>query len=135
MFTNAQLRQIFDRTSGHCHFCGDPVIFEKHWAWDAPDPTGAWEVDHIKQRAKGGAKDASNCLPACCLCNSLRWNRKGENLRELIFLGLIAKEQVKSNSEIGERILELKAKRLAANKKRRRNLPHEPRHMPLGKEA
>jgi hypothetical protein len=33
--TEKQQRQIWDKTSGHCHFCGDPVDFEKRgWADD-----------------------------------------------------------------------------------------------------
>jgi len=38
----SQLRAIYDRTSGHCHFCGDPVAFEKR-GW-SDDPDGYWEV-------------------------------------------------------------------------------------------
>jgi len=53
--TEAALRRIFDKTTGHCHFCGDPIIFENRGWSDRPH--GHWEVDHVIQRHKGGAKE------------------------------------------------------------------------------
>jgi hypothetical protein len=44
MGTNT-LRAIFEKTNGHCHFCGDPITFE-HRGW-ARVPDGHWEVDHV----------------------------------------------------------------------------------------
>src|ERR1043166_1413629 len=121
MFSNSTLRAIFDNTTGHCHFCGDTVVFEKY-AWkDLYDLAGAWEVDHIIQRSKGGSNDPQNCLPACTRCNRLRWHRKGKDLRELILLGLVAKDEVKKNSEIGKMLKRLKSKRIQSNERRRRN--------------
>ena len=84
-----QLRSIWEKTKGHCHFCGDRVVFEKRGGKKVEDLTGYWEADHIIQRAKGGSKSAENCLPACTKCNKLRWHRAGENLRELLVLGAI----------------------------------------------
>ena len=42
-----QLKEIFAKTDGHCHFCGDPVHFNKR-GW-AENLTGYWEVDHVIQ--------------------------------------------------------------------------------------
>jgi hypothetical protein len=28
MFSNLQLREIFQRTSGHCHFCGENCVWK-----------------------------------------------------------------------------------------------------------
>lgn len=28
MMNEKNLREIYDKTSGHCHFCGDPIKFE-----------------------------------------------------------------------------------------------------------
>jgi hypothetical protein len=29
----SELRQVFEKTSGHCHFCGDPLEFDRRgWA-------------------------------------------------------------------------------------------------------
>jgi len=124
MFSHNSLQAIFLRTEGHCHFCGDPVILEKYGCSDINDVEGAWEADHVVQRAKGGKKEAENCLPACVRCNRLRWNRKGDNLREVLLLGLIAKDQMKKSSPIGKTLSGLMMKRLASNERRRRKPLH-----------
>jgi len=31
MFTKNKIKEIFSKTKGHCHFCGDPLILEKVW--------------------------------------------------------------------------------------------------------
>ena len=122
MFNSNQLKEIFERTNGHCHFCGDPLILEKYGLKNLKDLDGVWEADHIIQKAKKGQKSAENCLPACYRCNHLRWHRAGSDLRELIFLGLICKDEIKKVSDFGKHILNLKAKREEANRRRRREL-------------
>ena len=120
MITNDNLMSVFEKTKGHCHFCGDPLVFEKYGLKDINAIDGAWEADHIIQKHKGGDKEISNCLPSCVKCNRLRWHRKGDDLRDLIFLGLIAKDEIKKESETGRKMIELKLKRIGANLKRRR---------------
>ena len=115
-----QLRLIFQRTQGHCHFCGDPLDFEKR-GWREGDLTGYWEIDHIIQRAKDGAPSIDNCLPACTMCNRLRWHRRGQEVRELLQLGLIARDEVAKGSELGRALLEKQEQRLAKNVQRRKN--------------
>ena len=83
----SELQQIWEKTKGHCHFCGDPVDFDKR-GWRDGELAGYWEVDHVIQRDKGGSAHSENCLPACTRCNRLRWHRSGEQVRELLFLGL-----------------------------------------------
>lgn len=122
MFNTTTLKEIFNRTDGHCHFCGDGVVFKKYGMKDINNVTGVWEADHIKQKGKGGSKYSENCLPACYKCNRLRWHRNGEEIRELLFLGLIAREEIKKGKNIGKKLLELKKKREAVNEKRRRKL-------------
>jgi hypothetical protein len=46
------LGEILAKTQGHCHFCGDPLVFENRGWIDQPD--GHWEVDHVIER---GAAD------------------------------------------------------------------------------
>ena len=116
--TEKQLRLIYDKTNGHCHFCGDPVVFEKR-GW-ADNLDGHWEVDHVIQQHKGGKVDLDNCLPACTRCNRLRWHRSGDEVRELLEFGLVARQQVKLNTELGRRLIELRAKRKARNRSRRK---------------
>lgn len=118
MVSEKQLREIWEKTKGHCHFCGDPVDFKKR-GWKPKKQKGYWEVDHVIQRGKGGSKSHENCLPACTRCNRLRWHRKGKALRELLEFGLIAKKEIKKSSSIGDALLELKKKRDNLNKQRR----------------
>ena len=122
MFTNNKLKAIFEKTEGHCHFCGDSLVLEKYGVKDINDLDGAWEADHVIQQGKDGSKDVENCLPSCVRCNRLRWHRKGDDLRELIFLGLIAKDEIKKGSTVGKLISELKNKRDESNRNRRRNI-------------
>ncbi|MFH1698785.1 MAG: HNH endonuclease signature motif containing protein [Candidatus Omnitrophota bacterium] len=116
-----QLKEIFDKTRGHCHFCGDKLAFNKYGYKKNSKTMGIWEADHIIQKGKGGIDSADNYLPACLYCNRLRWDRRGRDMRELILFGLIAKEEIKKNSEIGNILLKLKKKRLKANLRRRKN--------------
>jgi hypothetical protein len=116
--TDKQLRAIFDKTNGHCHFCGDPLKFDNRGLIDPPD--GHWEVDHVVHRGSGGSKSVENCLPACSRCNRWRWNRTGEAMRNLLLLGVIAVEEIDRGTPTGRRLRELKGKRLAKNKGRRK---------------
>ncbi len=116
---NSQLREIWKKTNGHCHFCGDPVEFEKR-GWHNGDLSGYWEVDHVIQKKKGGIDSKDNYLPACTRCNRLRWHRTGDKIRELLLLGLVAKDEIKKSTKIGKSLLELREKRLLKNSKRRK---------------
>jgi hypothetical protein len=117
--TQEELRHIWQKTEGHCHFCGDPVVFETR-GWVEGDLTGYWEVDHVIQRQKGGSVKAGNCLPACTRCNRLRWHRKGEGIRELLFLGLIARDEIRSGGAVGRILVRLREQRIHKNEMRRK---------------
>jgi 5-methylcytosine-specific restriction endonuclease McrA len=90
-------RAVFDKTQGHCHFCGDKLVF-KHYE------QSAWELDHVIQKKKGGASSPDNYLPACGKCNHLRWHRTGKDLRRLILLGLTANDEIKAGTALGNAI-------------------------------
>ena len=122
MITNTKLVAVFNKTNGHCHFCGDSLVLKKYGVKDINNLDGAWEADHVIQKGKGGSKDVENCLPSCVRCNRLRWHRKGEDLRDLIFFGLIAKDEIKKKTVIGKKMTELKNKRITQNQKRRRGV-------------
>ena len=120
MFSDAQLTKIFGKTQGHCHFCGDALVLAKYAISD--DSAGAWEIDHVIQKGKGGTRDTSNCLPACIRCNRLRWHRTGDEMRDLLLCVLIARDEIKKGTEFGRIIADLKKKRLETNRKRRRKI-------------
>jgi len=115
----AAAREIFEKTGGHCHFCGDPIVFHKR-GW-SPRPNGNWEIDHVVQRKKGGEASKSNCLPACTVCNRLRKARTGDGLRELLLMGVIAVEQIRSGTRLGADLELLRERRVYRNRRRRIN--------------
>jgi len=119
--TKAQLRAVWEKTAGHCHFCGDPVDFQRR-GYRPERIDGSWEVDHVVQRAKGGAVKIENCLPACTRCNRLRWHRRGAVLRHLLELGMIARREVDRITDLGEKLIVLRSKQERQNAKRRGNL-------------
>lgn len=118
--TETQLRKIFDKTSGHCHFCGDKLAFGGR-GYSRKNHQGFWEVDHVIQRAKGGHKSADNCLPACTRCNRLRWHRTGKAMQRLLLLGVIAWTEITRKSELGKILSRLELARIKRNRSRRRS--------------
>lgn len=105
--TEQQLRAIWEKTNGHCHFCGDPVSFRKR-GYRRQRADGAWEVDNVVQRRKGGAGLIDNYLPACTSCNRLRWHWTGAALRELLLLGIVAKSEIEKLTEAGKELVRLR---------------------------
>ena len=115
--TEAQCLEIWKKTNGHCHFCGDPISLRKR-GYRRQRADGSWEVDHVVQRDKLGLSSIDNYLPACTSCNRLRWHRKGPQLRELLVLGIIAKREMERFSETGKRLIELRHRQLKTNQRR-----------------
>ncbi len=65
-FSDADLRMIYDRTSGKCHICGKQVAFTNYGLFEKK---GCWEVEHSNARARGGTDRLNNLYPACISCN------------------------------------------------------------------
>jgi hypothetical protein len=118
--TTKGLRSVYDKTRGHCHFCGDKVVLGHHGKTKGKYLRGAWELDHVIQRDKGGASNPDNYLPACWKCNRLRWHREGKSLRRFIVLGLVANDEIKTGTELGRAIHAKFKKHKAKNRWRRR---------------
>jgi len=114
------LQIIFDKTKGHCHFCGDKLVFERRGKKPWPPLEGQWEVDHIKQIDKLGQDTIENKLPIHSECNRARWNRNGNDVRYLISIGLIARDEIDKKSEIGLQLLDLFNKKEKHKKSRRK---------------
>lgn len=66
MYSQRELREIYDRTSGYCHLCGQKVYFTNY---NKPGRRGAWEVEHSKARALGGTERLNNKYAAHIDCN------------------------------------------------------------------
>jgi 5-methylcytosine-specific restriction endonuclease McrA len=116
--TSRGRRAVFDKTQGHCHFCVDELLFDNYGPKRKPYPPGAWELDHVIQRKKGGVSTSDNYLPACKQCNHLRWHRSGSDLRRLILLGLVANDEIRADTELGRAVNAEIENREAKNKRR-----------------
>jgi 5-methylcytosine-specific restriction endonuclease McrA len=64
--SNDKLLTIFDKTMGRCHICRKQLCFSNYGAHGR---RGAWEIDHSKPRARGGADHGNNLFAACTSCN------------------------------------------------------------------
>jgi len=120
---NITKQKVFDKTQGHCHFCGDPINLEayglkKKKEDDTYDP-GAWQIDHIVQRANGGANILENYMPICTECNGLRWFRDGKEIHRIMLLGIIAVDEIDKGSDTGKALDKLFTDRKKKNIERR----------------
>jgi hypothetical protein len=116
--TETLLHEIWNKTNGHCHFCGDPVSFRKR-GYRRQRADGCWEVDHVIQRDKKGPSSIDNYLPACTSCNRLRRHRTGSQLRQLLMIGMIAQREIDNLTETGKKLIALRHSQTQVNKRRR----------------
>lgn len=65
MITEETRSEIFEKTNGKCHYCGKILSFENRLR----SGRAAWEVEHMRPRAKGGTDHLNNLVPACWECN------------------------------------------------------------------
>lgn len=66
MFSDEDIKWIYERTDGRCHLCRNGLAFRNY---GTVGRRGSWEVDHSNPRARGGTDRRSNLLPACVSCN------------------------------------------------------------------
>jgi 5-methylcytosine-specific restriction endonuclease McrA len=79
-------------TNGRCHVCGGRL-------------GSKWHVDHVVHVQLGGASKADNYLPICRKCNRLRWSYRPEVLRLMIDFGILAKQEIRNKTALGEDLL------------------------------
>ena len=65
-FSGRELRDIYDKTGGHCNLCGKKLSFVNY---GASRGRGPWEVDHSNPVSRGGTNYKRNLNPACPGCN------------------------------------------------------------------
>jgi hypothetical protein len=56
--------EIFERSQGKCHYCGDSLTLD-----------GKWHVEHQFPRALGGGDGVLNLVAACVRCNLAKSDR------------------------------------------------------------
>ena len=78
MFDDETLSQIFNKTDGHCQYCGKKLA----WAnYGNPKGRGGWEVDHSIPVSRGGTDHLNNLYPACVECNKNKGNLTGRQYK------------------------------------------------------
>jgi 5-methylcytosine-specific restriction endonuclease McrA len=97
---------ILQKTGGLCHICGGEL--------DA-----RWTADHVKPFAKGGENGIDNFLPACGVCNRLKWHRTPEVIRVIMQLGIYARKEIEHDTPLGRQMAALFRRREASNTARR----------------
>lgn len=82
--SDKERRRIYNKTNGHCAYCGCNLRFEQMTA------------DHIKPIANGGADIENNMLPACRSCNHRKGTSSVESFREQVerFLDVLNRDNV-----------------------------------------
>lgn len=70
MANNFNREKIFNKTNGHCSYCGCELNF-----FD-------FQVDHIVPKKKGGSNRFQNLTPACSDCNKFKFDCDLEEFRE-----------------------------------------------------
>jgi hypothetical protein len=77
-FSDDDLNEIYDRTSGYCHLCHRKLAFTNYGVLGA---RGAWEVEHSKPQAHGGTHMRTNLYAACVPCNRSKSCRSTKSVR------------------------------------------------------
>lgn len=57
-------REIFNKSAGHCHYCGATLTLD-----------GKWHIEHKLPGALGGDNDPENLTAACVHCNLAKRDR------------------------------------------------------------
>jgi hypothetical protein len=78
--TKAQRQQVYDKTEGHCAYCGTLITIEQMQA----DHIAAFEYAHIMEAQGNDPNSIDNYLPACRSCNYIKDTLPLEKFRNTI---------------------------------------------------
>ncbi len=104
--TAKQRKAIRAKTHGRCHICGGP-LGEK------------WTVDHVIPHKRGGKCSEDNFLPACRICNGLRWHYDPKRIRRILRIGLYMYHEMRKETKLGLAVAERVRERKRRTKERR----------------
>lgn len=65
-YSFSQLARIYNKTNGHCYYCGVELIIPEINSIKTPN---AFCVDHFLPVADGGTNRIDNLVPSCRQCN------------------------------------------------------------------
>ncbi len=116
--TALEKEEIYKKTDGRCHVCGELLALED------------MQADHVKNPSSGGASAVENYLPACSICNGYRWHYLPHELQWILKLSIWAKAQIVEETTVGKSI----AAKFRVHEKHRERRRKHPR-LPLNKSA
>lgn len=93
------------KTGGHCHICGGFLGKD-------------WTADHIVPHMHGGKGSVDNFLPACGVCNRLRWKYDPKEIRNILELGVYAQAEIRNKTKLGAQMKKLQKRRVDQKRKR-----------------
>jgi 5-methylcytosine-specific restriction endonuclease McrA len=93
------------KTNGHCHICGGNLGKK-------------WTADHVVPHGLGGKGSVNNYLPACRVCNGLRWFYEPEEIRKILQLGVYGSAEIRKGTPLGKSLQGLYERRVKQNKHR-----------------
>jgi len=80
---NATRKAIWDKTGGHCYYCG--LALTPDGQEIISGPYQSWmEVDHVTPRAQGGIDTVENLVPSCRACNCSKGNKSLDEYRSFV---------------------------------------------------
>lgn len=86
--SSREREEVFAKTGGRCHLCGDPL-------------EGKWVADHLSAHCLGGPHSLDNYLPADALCNHYRWFYESEEFQWILKLGVWLRTQIETETTLG----------------------------------
>jgi hypothetical protein len=84
---------VLAKTASRCHVCGGMI-------------EGSWQADHVLAHSSGGLDGPANYLPAHATCNNYRWDYSPEEFQWVLKIGVWARTQIETESELGARMLQ-----------------------------
>jgi hypothetical protein len=91
-----QRPEILNKTGSRCHICGGEIPTDSYW-----------EADHVYPEAAGGDSKTDNFLAAHGLCNTAKWDHRGEEFQWVLKIGVWAKKQMEGRTVLGQQMLQL----------------------------
>ncbi|MEK7389133.1 MAG: HNH endonuclease [Elusimicrobiota bacterium] len=71
---------VFEKNSGECGHCEKTLAFDNRLRAGR----GAWEVEHLHPRARGGTDHLNNLVAACWTCNLDKGTRSARSHRRAV---------------------------------------------------
>ncbi len=69
LYTNDEIKWVFDRTDGCCFYCGSYLILGCH---GTVAERGAWDVNYFIPTLDKGERRRNNWVPACIVCDTVK---------------------------------------------------------------